>query len=68
MTFSDVVEAVKKLSNEEKNEIKSLIEHYLIEDKREEIYHNYLISKENHKEGKLNFSSDIDELMESLEN
>lgn len=67
MMFSEVVEAVKKLSWQEKEEIKSLIEHYLIEEKREEIYQNYLISQEKKEEGKLNFSSDVDELMDTLE-
>ncbi len=67
MTFSEVVEAIQKLSEEEKEEIKSLIEHYLIEEKRENIYQNYLVSKQKESEGKLTFSSDINELMESLE-
>lgn len=67
MMFSEVVEAVKKLSWQEKEEIKSLIEHYLIEEKREEIYQNYLISQEKKEKGKLNFSSDVDELMDTLE-
>jgi alpha-ketoglutarate-dependent taurine dioxygenase len=67
MTFSEVVEAIQKLSEEEKEEIKSLIEHYLIEEKREKIYQIYLASKQRRSEGKLTFSSDINELMESLE-
>lgn len=68
MTFSEVVESVKKLSFEEKEELKSLVEKYLVEEKREEVYQHYLISQNRQKEGKLTFSSDIDELMESLEN
>lgn len=68
MTFSQVVESVKKLSFQEKEELKHLIEQYLIEEKREEIYQNYLASQEKEKAGKLNFSSNIDQLMESLEN
>jgi len=67
MTFSEVVESVKNLSTDEKEEIKSLIEHYLIEEKREEIYQNYLLSQQRQKEDKLNFSSDINELINSLE-
>jgi len=67
MTFSEVVESVKNLSTDEKEEIKLLIERYLIEEKREEIYQNYLLSQQRQQEGKLNFSSDIDELMNSLE-
>lgn len=68
MTFSEVVESVKKLSFEEKEELKSLVEKYLIEERREEFYQNHLLSQQRQKEGKLNFSSDINELMESLEN
>lgn len=67
MTFSEVVESIKILSTEEKEEIKSLIDHYLIEGKREEIYQNYLVSQQREKEGKLNYSSEINELMNSLE-
>ncbi|WP_330203302.1 hypothetical protein [Cyanobacterium sp. Dongsha4] len=68
MTFSEVVESVKKLSFQEKEELKSLVEKYLVEEKREEIYQHYVISQQRQKEGKLTFSSDIDELMRSLEN
>lgn len=67
MTFSEVVESVKNLSTDEKEEIKLLIESYLIEEKREEIYQNYLLSQNRQKQGKLNFSSNVNELMNSLE-
>jgi hypothetical protein len=67
MTFSDVVEAIKALSLGEKEEMQSLLEQFLREERREEIYQNYLLSKKHEKEGKLRFSSDIDELMQSLE-
>lgn len=66
MTFTEIVESVKKLSTEEKEEIKSLVEHYLIEEKRAEIYANYLVSQKREKEGKLNFSSDVNKLIKSL--
>ncbi|WP_017295025.1 hypothetical protein [Geminocystis herdmanii] len=59
MTFCEIVESVTKLSTEEKEEIKSLVEHYLIEEKREEIYTNYLLSQKREKEGKLKFYFDI---------
>ena len=67
MTFCDVVEAIKTLSLVEKEEIQSLLEQFLREERREEIYQNYLVSKQNAKEGKLQFSSDIDQLMQSLQ-
>ncbi len=67
MSFSEVVEAIKTLSLEEKEEIQTLLAQYLREEKREEIYQNYIEAKQQEKEGKLYFTSDIDELMESLE-
>jgi hypothetical protein len=41
MTFSDVVEAIKSLSSEEKLEIKLLLQQYLRQERREEIYQNF---------------------------
>ena len=67
MSFSDVVEGIKTLSLEEKEEIQSLLTQYLREERRDEIYQNYLIAKQAEKEGKLKFTSDIDELINSLE-
>lgn len=61
-TFVDVVEDVKKLSTEEKQELKDLLDNYLVEDRRKQILENYEISK---NEG-LSFSSDINELKGSL--
>ena len=65
-TFVDVVEDVKQLSIEEKQELKDLIDSYLIEERRQEIYQNYQASKENLADGKLKFSSNLDELEEML--
>ncbi len=67
MKFSDVVEGIKTLSLEEKEEIQSLLTQYLREARRDEIYQNYLIAKQAEKEGQLKFTSDIDELINSLE-
>jgi len=67
MTFCDVVEAIKTLSLVEKEEVQALLEQFLREERREEIYQSYLVSKQNEKEGKLQFSSDIDRLMQSLQ-
>ena len=67
MSFSDVVEAIKILSLDEKEEIQSLLAQYLREERREEIYQNYLRSKQEEKEGKLQFYSDVDQLLESLD-
>ena len=67
MNFSDVLEGIKTLSLEEKEEIQSLLTQYLREGIRDEIYQNYLIAKQAEKEDKLKFTSDIDELISSLE-
>ncbi len=64
--FADVVEEVKQLSFDEKQELKNLIEVYLIEEKRDEIWENGERSRRELKENKLKFSSDTDELMRSI--
>jgi hypothetical protein len=58
-SFAEVVEEVKNLSTEEKLELQILIEKYLAEEKRQEIYENYQASLNELKEGKLVFSSDL---------
>ncbi len=66
MSFTDVVEAIKTLSLEEKEEIQMLLAQYLREERREEMYQNYLAAKQAETEGKLNFTSDINQLIKSL--
>jgi hypothetical protein len=67
MTFSDVVEAIKSLSTDEKQEIQLLIAQYLREEGREEMLNNFNVSKEEERSRKLNFSSNISELRQILE-
>lgn len=62
MEFEKIVNEIKKLQLEEKEEIKTLIEKYIIEERRGEIQNNYKKSKKEAKKGKLGFSSDIAEL------
>lgn len=66
MIFSDVVEVVKGLSLDEKQEIHLLLEQYLREERREEIYNNYKKSLVRQEKGELKFSSDVNELMKML--
>ncbi len=61
-SFAEVVEDVKNLSSEEKLELHSLIEKYLTEEKRQEIYENYQASVNELNEGDLAFSSDVNTL------
>ncbi len=67
MSFSDVVETIKQLSFEEKQEIHLLLSQYLREEKRNQIYQTYLESKLEIEQGKSQFSSDINELKKILE-
>lgn len=61
-SFAEVVEEVKNLSLEEKLELQALIEKYLSEEKRQEIFNNYQSSLSELNEGKLLFSSEADTL------
>lgn len=67
MSFTDLVEAIKSLSTEEKEEIQSLLKQYLREERRETIYENFKASKVEELNGKLTFSSNIDELKQLIE-
>jgi len=65
--YDILLENIKKLPLPEKEELKNLIEKYIIEEKREEIYENYLKSLNEYKQDKLQFSSDINELRKNIE-
>jgi len=65
--FNELIETIKSLSSEEKEEIKFLIERYLIEERREEIYQNYKESLKESEEGKIKFTGNIDNLKEMIE-
>lgn len=67
MSFTDLVEAIKSLSREEKEEIQSLLKQYLREERRETIYENFKASKVEELNGKLTFSSNIDQLKQLIE-
>ena len=65
--YDILLENIKKLPLPEKEELKKLIEKYIIEEKREKIYENFLKSLNEYKENKLQFSSNINELRKNLE-
>ena len=67
MTFSDVVEIVKSLSTNEKREIQVLLQQYLREERREEIYNNFQSAKIEEQKGELKFSSSINDLKQFIE-
>jgi phosphopantothenate synthetase len=64
--FGNLVDDVRRLSTEEKEELKFLIEKYLLEERRDEIYENYQESLRELRAGKLRFSHDLNKLKKSL--
>jgi hypothetical protein len=67
MIFSDVVEAIKNLSAEEKHEIQLLLQQYLREERRDEIYDNFKSAQVEQHQGELKFSSNINQLRQLIE-
>lgn len=67
MTFSDLVEAIKMLSTDEKEEIQMLLKQYLREERRQEIYENFKSAQVEQQNGELKFSSSLSELKQLIE-
>ncbi|MBD2441127.1 hypothetical protein [Nostoc sp. FACHB-110] len=67
MSFSDVVEAIKSLSLEEKQELELLLKQYLREELREEIVNNFKTAQLEEENAELKFSSNINELRQLIE-
>jgi hypothetical protein len=67
MTFSDLVETVKDLSIDEKEELQMLLKQYLREERREDIYKNFELAQKEEQRGELKYSADINELKRSIE-
>lgn len=67
MTFSDVVEAIQRLSSDEKQEIQLLLQQYLREERREEIYENFKSAQIEQQNDKLKFSANLSELRRAIE-
>ena len=65
--YDILIENIKKMPLPEKEELKNLIEKYIIEEKRETIYENYLKSLDEYRKDKLQFFSDINELRKNIE-
>ena len=65
-TFAEIVEDVKQLSLAEKEELQELLRKYLIEERRAEIRENAEAGLQEYRDGKLEFFTDIDEMMDSL--
>jgi hypothetical protein len=67
MTFSDVVEVIQNLSTDEKHEIQLLLTQYLREERRDEIYDNFIAAQMEQQKGELKFSSSITDLRQLIE-
>ena len=67
MTFSDVVEAIKQFSADEKQEIQLLLQQFLREERREEIYENFQSAQIEQQNGELKFSANLSELRRAIE-
>ena len=61
-TFNNIIDMVQKLSLDEKEEVKFILERSIVEQRREEIYNNYKDSKKKYEKNKLKFSDNMDEL------
>lgn len=66
LQFNSILGILYGLPLEDRMEIKNLLEHNIADTRRNEIALNYKISQEEHKSGKLKFSSKINELKKML--
>jgi len=67
LKFNNIIDTIYSLPLEDKEEIKTLLEHNIADARRDEIELNFRKSKkEEYKAGKLKFSSKIDELKKML--
>ena len=65
-TFADIVEDVRQLSPAEREELQEIIKRSLIEERRREILQNCEAGLQELREGKLTFTSDLEELQKQL--
>lgn len=66
-TFNSIVDQIRELSLEEKEDMLFLIQKYLVDERRELIYQNYQLSAKEVREGKIQFSSDTATLKNFIE-
>ena len=66
MIFTDVVEAIKGFSIEEKLQIQLLLQQYLREERREKIYQNLQSAKGDEENSQLTFYENIYELKQQF--
>ena len=66
LAYSEIAEAVLSLKYEDKIELKELLNHYLIEERRENIYNNLIKSKKEVAAGKVKYYKSTVELRKAL--
>ena len=66
-SVNTVLSEISSLSLDEKIMVEDVLHKRIIEEKREEIYNNYLKSKDEYKGNKLKFSNNIDELKKMMD-
>lgn len=64
--FEVLVDEIKNLPLSDKEEIKILVEKYIIEERREDIYNNYKKSRKERTNKKLRYSNSVEELKNQL--
>lgn len=65
-TFDKLVDSLYDLPLYDKQQILKLLEKKIAEERREEIFKNYQASKEEHKQGDLEFAADITTLKKMM--
>ena len=66
LQYNEIVERIYNLPLEIKKEIINLLENNIADERRDEIAKNIRISKKKEKESELKFSSDINELKQTI--
>ena len=65
--YDQLVEDIRACSAEEKQELKFILERSLADERRQEILNHYQESRDELKEGRLTFSSQLADLKRELE-
>ena len=65
--FATLVEEVKRLSGEEKEDLKYILEQYILEERRNQIHRSYRESLKELRTGALEFSADAEKLRRMME-
>ena len=68
LQYSDIAEAIQSLKYEDKVELKELLNHYQVEERREEILNNYKKSKKEVSSGNVIRYESSKELRKALAN